>query len=262
MLQTALLAAAIVSFGSAVQLHGGEMAAAEYSAQSAQMEADMTSRFILESDISTDCVADVPLHTAWWSRPHEYAWAAQFAGPDLVVLDAACGISHPFKWLLGQTCKETWACDGDWRISSLDHILANIYEDLGSEAHEIVLAKKSWENVNLVFASICKLPEFMPKFDRIFCISTLEHLCDKDRADALSEFSKALAPGGLIILTVDYPEVTPRSLLAAAAAARLVSAGPVELALPPTGALHNPSWHIYRCVLKHRDTKQHRKSVD
>lgn len=250
----ALLAASHLFVGGSMEINSAFNEDAEAAESYFEADPNVTSRFVLESDISTDTVADVPLNKAWWSRPHEYAWAAQFAGPDFVALDAACGISHPFKWLLAETCKEAWACDGDWRIGSLNRIVENIYEDLGSDAYDIVVAKRPWEHVNLVCASICKLPSEMPKFDRIFCISTLEHLCTKDRQDALTEFSKFLAPDGLVILTVDYPEVTPKELFAAAASVGLVPAGPVELAMPPSGALHNPSWYIYRCVLKHRHT--------
>ena len=62
-------------------------------------------------------------------------------------------------------------------------------------------------------------------FDRVFCISTLEHLPDRlnkwpllrvvesllplkrDIRDSLLEFKRVLKPGGLIVLTFDFPRV-------------------------------------------------------
>lgn len=211
----------------------------------------MTSRFILTSDRSTDTLAGIKLHKAWWSRPHEYAWAAQFADSDAIALDAACGISHPFKWYLGKSCKETWACDSDTRIIDIGLLSQETYDDLGEEAYETVINTRPWERVNLVHQSILNLSDNLPKFSRIFCISVLEHMDPTSRKLALIEFSKVLSPDGLIILTVDYPVVTPQELFEAAETAGLVAAGPVELALPNKNALHNTAWYIYRCVLKH-----------
>jgi len=68
---------------------------------SSETDAPTTSRFILADDPHCDTIAGIPIPQNWWSRHQEYKWAAQFAGPEYVVLDAACGISHPFKWYLG-----------------------------------------------------------------------------------------------------------------------------------------------------------------
>ncbi len=193
------------------------------------------------------------LRSTWWSRPHEYAWAAQFAGPNLVVLDAACGISHPFKWFLGETSRETWACDLDSRIANQTELLRVTYDDLGEEAYQVVKMKgQLLKQVNLVHASICDLPDNMPQFDRIFCISTLEHLDPISREQALEQFARNLAPNGLVVLTVDYPKVIPEDLLESASEAGLVPAKKAHLGTPPEGALSNGYLFIYRCVLKHR----------
>jgi SAM-dependent methyltransferase len=213
----------------------------------------MTSRFILQKDPSSPTVADINLPSAWWSRPHEYCWAAQFAGQNLIVLDAACGISHPFKWHLGNTCLSTWACDNDWRIGHKEQILEDSKE-LGNEGYSTVAQYLNRTNVHLIHSSITALPSSMPHFDRIFCISTLEHLSPNDRQLALNEFSRMLMPNGLVILTMDYPQCSPEEILKMADAAGLRPAGSFTIDPPPEGALFNSAWglHVYRCVLKRK----------
>lgn len=213
---------------------------------------ELTSRFIITSDDSADTVAGIPLRKSWWSRPHEYRWAAKFANSEEIVLDAACGISHPFKWHLGETCKETWACDADPRIDDINKVIGETYDDLGEMACQLLLEKPHlYEQVKLVRESICSLPSDMPLFGRIFCISTLEHLCDKDRKDAFAEFARLLAPDGLLVITVDYPEITPECLIDMADSVGLVPAGDVSMT-PSNKDLNNGFYRIYRAVFVHK----------
>jgi SAM-dependent methyltransferase len=214
-------------------------------------ELSLESRFLLSTDYTIFTVAGIPLRSSWWSRPYEYAWALQFMGNNAVVLDAACGISHPFKWLLGKQCKEAWACDWDIRIAHKDQILQETMDDLGLTAYEVLAFNPDLhKKVHLVHSSITNLPENMPLFDRIFCISTLEYMSKEERKKALKEFCIKLAPKGLIIITVDYPTVTPEELLQAAREAGLTPAGEVKLGKPPKNAIHDQGLYIYCCVLK------------
>jgi ubiquinone/menaquinone biosynthesis C-methylase UbiE len=114
--------------------------------------------------------------------------------------------------------------------------------------------------VTLVKASICQLPEELPLFDRIFCISTLEHLCAKDQKDTITEFARFLAPNGLLVLTVDYPEVTPTALIELADSVGLVPAGDVILDQPTKDSLTNGHLSIYRCVFTHKRTLNNQPS--
>ncbi len=214
---------------------------------------ELTSRFILTSDIKTDNLSNIPLRASWWSRPQEYAWAAQFADENALALDAACGISHPFKWHLGETCAQVFALDSDPRIDNVESIVQETYNDLGETAYSVLLSTPSlYGNVTRVRGSICNLPENLPMFDRIFCISTLEHLCDKDRNDAMHAFAKHLSKDGLLVLTVDYPEVTPQTLIEVADSVGLVPAGKVQLDRTSQD-LTNGYLSIYRIVFAHRD---------
>lgn len=219
-------------------------------------ETVMTSRFITHKDPTVFRVADMPLPNHWWSRPYEYAWAALFVKANQTVLDAACGISHPFKWLLGQICLKTWATDIDHRIGKSDLILKETLDDLGKEAHAALLKNKSLLNlVNLSHSSICNFPKEMPQFDRIFCISSLEHMKKEDQKKAILEFADHLKPDGLVVLTVDYPVITPESLIEMAQDVGLVPAGPVEKGQPKPDTITNWGLRIYRCVLKHATSK-------
>ena len=215
-------------------------------------EDDLTSRYILNSDPKITSLANVPLRGTWWSRYHEYAWVVQFAGPELRVLDGACGVSHPFKWFLGKSCKETYACDIDSRLDSKEKIIQETYDDLGPIAHEVVSNDEEiWDKVKLSNDSIHNLPDHFPKFDRIFCISTFEDLDLNDRQSTLNSFAKHLEDDGLIVITCDCPKVSVEELWKAAENAGLVPAGKVEKDIP-ADALHHDRWgiYIYRCVLK------------
>lgn len=219
----------------------------------------LTSRFIVVSDESIDRVAGISFPNGWWSRPYEYAWAAHFAGSDFEVLDAACGVSHPFKWLLGMNCKKTWACDLDPRIIDRGLLMKEILDDLGRENYNVLVKNPGIiDRVHLFLRSICYLPDTLPGMDRIFCISTLEHMTPNARRQALLEFAKKLKPDGLIVLTMDYPLVPLEEFFESAEKAGLVPAGRVEFGAPPRNALYsdtaipNGSLYVYRCVLKHR----------
>jgi ubiquinone/menaquinone biosynthesis C-methylase UbiE len=221
---------------------------------SLRADMDLTSRFILRDDPSCSTVANVPLPSVWWSRPYEYLWAAQFAGPRFIVLDAACGISHPFKWHLGATCLTTWACDIDSGIANRTQMLEKSKE-LGTEGYNVsAQCINGKNNVRFVQASITALPSFLPRFDRIFCISVLEHLPPADRQMALWEFSRTLMTNGLVIITIDYPLCSPEELLKMANNAGLTPAGPVTMGPPPESALFNSAYglYVYRCVLKRK----------
>jgi SAM-dependent methyltransferase len=213
---------------------------------------EFVNRFMRISDPKMDVVARIPLRSTWWSRPYEYAWAAQFAGSEYVVLDAACGISHPFKWLLAETCKETWACDVDPRIAHPEEIIQETYDDLGPNAGKVLTENPHLlERVKRLHCSICKLPNDLPKFDRIFCISTLEHMSVQDQQLAFAEFARVLAPSGLLIITFDYPVVTPDHLRSIAQAAGLIQMSDLWETQPEQDALNNGAFCIYRCVFKH-----------
>lgn len=167
----------------------------------------MESRYIRQSDPKTDTLV-FPLHPAWWSRPYEYEWARRFARPDDVVLDAACGISHPFKFWLAEHCREVHACDWDERILSEEAIRLDIVSDFGEQAARD-LPESTLVRLHRAKANLAQLPYESGKFDRVFCISVLEHLDTGTMLRAFREFARVLKPKGQLIATFDVPEMRP-----------------------------------------------------
>ncbi|MFS0872432.1 class I SAM-dependent methyltransferase [Paenibacillus xylanilyticus] len=167
----------------------------------------LESRYVRQSDPKTDTLI-FPLHPAWWSRPYEYEWARQFARSDDVVLDAACGISHPFKFWLAEHCREVHACDWDERILSEEAIRLDIASDFGEEAARH-LPESCLTRLHRARANLAQLPYVSGMFDRIFCISVLEHLDTGTMLRAFREFARVMKPDGQLIATFDVPEMRP-----------------------------------------------------
>ncbi|MEK3735452.1 class I SAM-dependent methyltransferase [Paenibacillus sp. FSL M8-0334] len=208
-----------------------------------------TSRFILQSDARRDHLIH-PLPPVWWSRPYEYAWALSFAREDDVLLDAACGISHPFKFALAEVSREVHACDIDPRITSRSQILEDIARDFGLDAAQ--RQASDWQHrLHLAHANLADLPYDREKFDRVFCISVLEHMTPEDQSAAIGEFYRTLKPGGLLVLTFDYPAVHLENIQQTLQQAGFTFAGETDFRLPPD-ALYTEMWgglHCFRAVL-------------
>jgi SAM-dependent methyltransferase len=185
------------------------MGAARDAARGAEMIHDaMVSRYIHVDDPKTSEIV-VPLPANWWSRPYEYAWAAEFAEPEHVVLDAACGISHPFKLFLARRCKEVHACDKDPRIENIDAIQRDMVSDLGSSFDVTPELKK----LKLVQADITKFAYGKNLFDRIFFLGVLQELSEHDAKRALAEFRRVLKPEGILVVTFDVPTRDPAAMV-------------------------------------------------
>lgn len=212
----------------------------------------LKSRFIVDTDNRIDhMIYDLPKD--WWSRPYEYAWCASFASEEKVVLDAACGVCHPFKFYLSQHCKKVYACDLDPRITSTSHILDDIRVNVG-EAGVAAAAPyiSPSPKLSYAFANLIALPYVDDSFDLVYCVSVLEHLPSPDRATALKEFSRTLKPQGMLILTVDYPTVDLEELPVQLQAAGFKFAGEVDYERPEN-VVHSTMWgpdlSIFRLAL-------------
>lgn len=126
-----------------------------------------------------------------WSRKYEYPWAAKFAQPDDVVLDACCGWEPTtfFKYWLAKTCKKVYAVDSDPQLK----LLENPYPNL-----EFIVQKIGFE----------PMPVPDNSCDKVYCISALEHIRPAEvYAKILEDFYRVLKPGGMAIITVDVPDV-------------------------------------------------------
>jgi 2-polyprenyl-3-methyl-5-hydroxy-6-metoxy-1,4-benzoquinol methylase len=140
-------------------------------------------RFLKETDKKINKLAGLEIPIEWWSRPYEYAFASDFIKQNEIVLDAGCGIEHPFKFeLLNKNCT-VHAID-------IDENILNIKND-----------KINFKVLN--FKDLTKEYKFN-FFDKIFCISVLEHDVD-NLQNNLNNFYNVLKPNGLAIITIDYP---------------------------------------------------------
>lgn len=204
------------------------------------------SRFVLESDPkSSHFIFELP--PAWWSRPYEYRWASEFAEAGDVALDAVSGVPHPLKFFLVDHCAEVHAVDVDERITDDEAIRQEVKDTYGAE-----LAGHYLAGVEHCRASLTALPYPDGKFDKVYCISVLEHLRDPFNKwpwllplrrllpfltatieDSLREFRRVLKDDGLMVVTFDHPRISLRYLLDLVGRLGLEFAGPSDFSRPP-----------------------------
>ncbi len=214
----------------------------------------LESRFIVDTDERIEhMIYDLP--KSWWSRPYEYAWCSSFVSDEAVVLDAACGIPHPFKFFLAEHCRMTYACDLDPRILSNEAILEDIRNNIGVKEAETAESKGyTKDTLVLSKADLTDLPYEDSLFDLIFCISVLEHMPVKDCVKAMEEFKRTLKPDGKLILTFDYPTVNLNVMDRMFDELGLEYVDQVDYTLPDH-AVHSSMWgklYIFRAILRKR----------
>ena len=114
----------------------------------------------------------------------EYPWAVINSGvkTKMKVLDAGCGDSIFPVYLAGHEC-QVYAAD-----EKVNKEIARIH-GLKIDYHE---------------GDIYNLPYEDNFFDRIFCLSVLEHLEPIEVVRSAKELSRVLRPGGLLAITVDF----------------------------------------------------------
>jgi 2-polyprenyl-3-methyl-5-hydroxy-6-metoxy-1,4-benzoquinol methylase len=147
-------------------------------------------KFFKKDDINFGVLGEFKIPPSWWSRGYEYAFVSKYVKKTDVIMDAGCGIEHPFKWWAGDNTKMVYAVDVDPRLHEYpaeDHI-------------------EWW---------CCDFDHFAKQFkgevDKIFCISVLEHISNP--ANVIVSLSKVLKKKGKMILTIDYPLLRPQTLL-------------------------------------------------
>jgi len=190
---------------------------------------NLESRFFKTDDPHTDFFV-YELNKTWWSRFYEYEWCKNFIHPNDIILDAASGVFHPFKYYCVGKCKEIYACDIDPLIDQDLRTIENCPEEFADKIQVLSELQSKIENQ---FCSINSMPYKDNFFDKVFCISVLEHLPDfwhsisrkksklcyneikmtilsigkKMISESIKEFRRVLKPGGQLIMTFDYPRV-------------------------------------------------------
>jgi len=135
-------------------------------------------QYIKTDDKKLEMLDNLKLPRTWWSRGYEYAFASSFINENANVLDAGCGLVHPFKLFLKDKVKSVVAIDKDEAIkNAVDDVIEYRHQDIKD------LTDKD-------------------KFDVIFCLGVLHH--DKENLEAnLKGLKNALATDGIIAITFD-----------------------------------------------------------
>lgn len=124
-----------------------------------------------------------------WSRQYEYPWAIQnsnFTGHD-VCLEAGGGYA-PFKYGLAKRCKKVISVDID--------------KESQKKAFDSTI-RLNYNNIFFVNESIQDL-RYSEKFDKIYCLSVLEHIEDADvRMRCLENMVNMLKPNGELFISFD-----------------------------------------------------------
>lgn len=204
------------------------------------------SRFFCDTDIKgTELIYGIP--DEWWSRQYEYIWAYSFANGEDVCLDAACGTSHHLKYALAKNCKEVHACDLDSSILNKEYITSLFPEEELKKTIDTLYSK-----INFLVANLEALPYSDKKFDKVYCISVLEHLPYETMEKAFSEFSRVLKDNGLIIITFDYPTINFENFKRAIESAKLTYLGDVDYEIKDNIIKSKiyPGLSCFRAILK------------
>ena len=204
----------------------------------------LTSRFFTTNDEKVDTFV-YPIPVEWWSRGYEYPWAGRFAESGQVVLDAGCGIGHHFKFALAGVCKQVHACDVDPNIINEPLIIETIKKVFNFDVTELC---------GNIYYKICDLGNLdypNHSFDRVFCISVLEHCSDSQYLPILKEFKRVLKEDGLIVLTFDFPTHNLLGLLPQLMKETgLTFAGKFNNQ-KPENAIYSQGLNVFRAVLKY-----------
>jgi len=230
------------------------------------MDPQWTSRFVVEADPRAGSfVFDMP--PEWWSRPYEYDWASRFAEANDVALDAASGVPHPLKFYLVDHCREVHAVDLDERITDPAAIRAET-----ESAYQVEMPQRYLDDVDYRLASLTDLPYADGTFDKVYCISVLEHLRDPFNKWpwllplrpllgfvtptielSLREFRRVLKDDGLMVLTFDHPRISLAYVDHLVQSLGLEFAGPHDYAIPADAlAWPERGLRCFRAVLRKR----------
>jgi len=167
-------------------------------------------RFITKNDKKVDKMIFDLEPNFWWSRLYEYALCLEMASEGETVLDLCTGTYHPFKFALLEKTNDVYACD--LADTSNKVVLEAIEKRFGTDALNS-FDKKMLDDVKLSSQDIVNLNYEDNMFDKIFCISALEHLSVDVIKSGLKQIKRVLKNDGKVILTLDYPTLKPDTLI-------------------------------------------------
>lgn len=123
-----------------------------------------------------------------WSRQTEWPWAIQasFLEPHHTCLEVG-GAGCVMKYPVAKKCKHVVIAD------------VNV-EDMRHTAEAV--SRLGFSNITQVLADARALPYPSDWFDRVYCISVLEHISDYHEL-AVEQMVNVLKPGGVLMLSMD-----------------------------------------------------------
>lgn len=208
----------------------------------------MKNTFFTYDDIKSDYCGEYFLKPDfWWSRLYEYPFVLNMIKKDSVILDAACGSYHPFKYSLVDICKEVYACD----ICDLSK--ATVLKYTLRAFGDIIYAEKYFDKIHFNQCDLTSLIYSDNKFDYIVCISTFEHMSEDIQKLTLKEFYRVLKNNGIIILTCDYPSTVPEDIIKMAKDYKLEVEGNYNYNIPSnaiSSTYFGGNLYCYNLVLK------------
>ncbi len=127
-------------------------------------------------------------------RAFEYPWAFHAAGlePGMKVLEIGGGLSG-FQFVLGSM---------DCRVVNVDPGMEKLDWPCNPEFMEI-LNKRFGTDVQLRNTTISNAALEDDAYDRIFSISVIEHLDEREIQNIMNHAYRCLKPGGLFLMTID-----------------------------------------------------------
>ena len=154
-----------------------------------------------------------------WSRAWEYPWAilaSKVNKKSLRILDVGGGGS-PFAIYLEQTGHESYVIDPSLNQGLYFVINRNksIYRNIRSFVFKFLLnvtgAKKAWGKTSYSKKNSIRFYPYSATdinfpdnyFDRVFCLSVMEHIPVELWEQSIKEFERVLKPGGRLIITLD-----------------------------------------------------------
>lgn len=135
-------------------------------------------------------ISNLGLTSLHWSRQYEYTWAIQHSNlnKEHICLEAG-GAYAVFKYALAKRCKKVVCID-----------INQDYLDKAIKSSQ----RLGFSNIEFENSFIQKY-KTEQKFDRIYCLSVLEHIENKnDRIDCLKNMFGLLKSGGELYLSFDF----------------------------------------------------------
>jgi glycosyltransferase involved in cell wall biosynthesis/SAM-dependent methyltransferase len=203
--------------------------------------------------------ASIKIH---WSREWEYPWAVLHGdvAAQHKVLDCGCGGSPLLPYLVDTTGCDAVGLDKDYGnlISKEQQSLIQGTGPLCSLWGYYVDPKHVLEvDVDLVRGNMNNIPFPDDHFDRVFCISVIEHV--KTAADgkkSIEEMVRVLKPGGRLVITMDHSSYKGHveswcigKFKQIIEWSGLSLIGDSDFTVPEMSEIHGP-WHVVGFVLQ------------